>query len=86
MRGSAANLAARLHHGDKAIKQRRYIARARAGFRVALKAKRRAVGTLNTLQGAIEQRAVCGTHVAGQGGFISGKAVVLAGDHHRAGI
>ncbi|MCY1508168.1 hypothetical protein D9M68_424690 [compost metagenome] len=60
--------------------------RAGAGLGVALEAEGVLVGTLDALQGAVEQRLVGGAQVARQGRLVDGEAVVLAGDHHHAAV
>ena len=80
--GSAA-----LGHGiDETIKQGCHIVRAGTGLRVTLEAEGGFVRAFNTLQRAVEQRLVGGSQGRRQTGFIHGKTVVLAGDHHYAAI
>src|SRR5690554_3467203 len=74
----------RFHQLDKLVEQRCHIMGAWAGFRVTLEAVGRLVGAANALQGAVKQRLVGGFHIGRQGCFVYRKAVVLAGDHHRA--
>ena len=57
-----------------------------AGFRVALEAEGRPVGTRQALQGAVEQRHMRGPQVGRQRRFVHREAVVLAGDGHAAGV
>ncbi len=53
---------------------------------MALEAEGVLVGTLDALQGAVEQRLVRSAHIGRQAGFVHGETVVLTGDHHHAGL
>ena len=51
-----------------------------------LDAEGQAVGSLNTLQAPIEQRAMGRSDRGGQGRFVNGKPMILAGDEDSTGI
>ena len=53
---------------------------------MSLEAERRFIGTVNPLQGAVEQRLVGHAQVGGHRRLIHRKAVVLRGDHHHVVI
>lgn len=60
--------------------------RTRAGFGMALEAERRPVSAGNTLQRAVEQRAMGRLYMGGKRGFVNRKAMILAADHHPPGV
>ena len=84
--GQSAGLAALGHGFDEAVEQWSHIVRAGAGLRVTLEAESVLVGTLDALQGAIEQRLVDRPHIARQAALVHGETVVLTGDHHHARV
>ena len=73
--------APRGHQFGEAIKERRDIVRAGAGFGMALKTVRRLIGARDALQRAVEQGAMRRRHVGRQRGFVHREAVILAADH-----
>src|SRR6185312_10260031 len=83
---SQLGLQASQHQMIEALEQRLQVVRAGTGFRVALEAECRLVFESEPLQGAVEQRAMRGSHAARQGRLINREAMILAGDEHPPGV
>src|SRR5687767_10898414 len=75
-----------LHRFHEALKEVVDVLRARARLRMTLEAERRTVGQLETLEAAVEQRDVSHLRVLWQRRRIDRKTVILARDHHAAGV
>src|SRR6516162_3506534 len=74
------------HQVIEALEQRAQIVRARARFRMALEAEHRALLKGETLQRAIEERAVSRNDPLRQRALIHRKAVILTRDEHASGL
>src|SRR5690242_15836128 len=72
------SMAIGFHGGREALKQRLQVVGPGARLGVALERESRPIGALDALQGAVEQRAVRGTHVLRQRVLLHGEAVILA--------
>src|SRR5689334_1469513 len=68
------------HHLHESFEQVRHLMRPRARLRVALEAVGGPVRELQSLQRAVEERAVGRAHVRGKRLFVHREAMVLAGD------
>src|SRR6185437_3271519 len=79
-------LQASQHQMIEALEQRFQVVWPRTGFRVSLEAEHRLVLERESLQRAVEQRAVRRSHISRQGRLVHGEAMILAGDEHTAGI
>src|SRR5580704_4465815 len=75
-------LQAAQHQMIETFEQWLEVVRARARLRVALEAERRLVFQRDSLQRAIEQRAVSGSHVRRQSAFVHGEPVILTRDEY----
>src|SRR5436853_5780862 len=70
-----------LHHQRyETVEQIRNVMRPRASLRVTLKTKRRAIGSRQALQRAVEQADMGSPQMGGQALFIDSEAMVLASD------
>ncbi len=76
----------RLHEPNELPEQCVHVVRAGACFGMALKTECGAVGTLQPLQGAVEQGAMSGTQRGRQGCLVHRKPMVLGGDHDLATV
>src|SRR5687767_8262459 len=74
-----------LHHLDEPVEKVGHLVRAGARLRMALETVGGPVGELNALQRTVKQGPMRRPDVSGEGGFIHGEAVVLAGDEDTAG-
>src|SRR6185437_7549853 len=74
------------HQMIEALEERLQIVRARARLRMALETERRPILEGETLERAVEERAVRGPHVGRQRRLVDREAVILAGDEHPPGI
>src|SRR5882672_7636925 len=74
------------HQIHEVLEQQRQIMRAGARLGVPLKTERRTVRARNSLQRAIEQRAMRGPQVGRQSGFVDRKSMVLGGYQYPTGI
>ena len=87
---SSASLQLRLqtaqHQVIETFKQRFQVVRTGARLGVSLEAERRPILEGQPLQRAIEQRAVSGLHVVGQGRLIDRETVILTRDEDPSGI
>src|SRR5690606_40963764 len=63
----------------------RWLSASRARFRVALEAESHLVGTLDALQGAVEQRFVSGTQVGRQARLVGAETVEIGRASRREG-
>src|SRR5579872_2683279 len=70
----------------EALEQRLQVVRTGAGLRMTLEAESRPVLQRDSLQRAVEQRAMRGPDILRQRGLIDGEPVVLAGDEDPPGF
>src|SRR5271154_3980622 len=74
------------HQVHEMLEQQPQIVRPRARLRMTLKAEGRPVGAGYALEGAVEERAVCGTQILRERALVHREAVVLARDEHAARV
>src|SRR5215469_11703646 len=70
------------HEVIEALEERPHVVRSRARLGMALETEGRAVGESETLERAVEERAMRRLHGRGQRRFIDRETVILAGDEH----
>src|SRR5688500_15124456 len=74
------------HQPGEAVEQVAHVVRPGACFRMPLKTERRSVRAREALEGTVEERHVGRLQIGRKRSRIDGKTVVLAGDHHLAGV
>src|SRR5512138_3981198 len=74
------------HQPGEAVEEIADVMRTRTRFRVTLETKGGTVSARKPLEGTVEERNVRRAQVGADRRRIDGEAVVLAGDHHLAGV
>src|SRR5688500_12200792 len=74
------------HHLREAVEQVADVVRPRARLRMPLKAEGGTIRPRQSLEGTVEERNVRSTEIVAYGGRIHREPMVLAGDHHLAGV